>query len=112
MRPIDADFLKWRFQNVQCGGTMKSIEDAIRKMVVGVIDDVPTLKEERVNEHRGEWIYDPDPIRIIGLSDMFVWKCSDCGKHAIITTDFCPNCGAKMKTVTDCHTLEDANDEQ
>ena len=25
--------------------------------------------------------------------------------------NYCPNCGAKMKTVTDCHTLEEANDE-
>lgn len=106
MRPIDADFLKWRFQNVQCGGTMKSIEDAIRKMVVCVIDDVPTLKEERVHEHKGEWIYNPDPLRIIGLPDMFVLECSDCGKHAIITTDFCPNCGIKMNLPSDTVTPE------
>lgn len=48
MRPIDADFLKWKFQNVQCGGTMKSIEDAIRKMVVGEIDDTPTITTEKL----------------------------------------------------------------
>ena len=27
-------------------------------------------------------------------------------------TKFCPNCGARMKTVTDCHALEEENDEQ
>ena len=48
MRPIDADFLKWKFQNVQCGGTMKPVEDAIRKMVVGVIDDAPTITTEKL----------------------------------------------------------------
>ena len=39
--------------------------------------------------------------------------CSICGDWLTASDEyaargwFCPNCGAKMKTVTDCHTLED-----
>ena len=53
----------------------------------------------------GEWIE----------QDSIFFKCSVCGKiqyDALIEMmqgeyHFCPNCGAKMKTVTDCHTLEE-----
>lgn len=41
------------------------------------------------------------------------WTCSACGNsfHTHVPYfkefHFCPNCGAKMQTVTDCHTLEE-----
>ena len=39
-------------------------------------------------QSEGEWGFD-------GMS----WTCSECGEYATkgIKTDFCPNCGAKMK---------------
>lgn len=62
---------------------------------------------------RGEWI--EDDTTYCG-ADRANYKCSLCGKiggtwKRGLTQDelpnYCPNCGAKMKTVTDCHTLEE-----
>lgn len=36
-----------------------------------------------------------------------VGKCSLCGEMSSERGHYCPNCGAKMKNVTDCHTLEE-----
>jgi hypothetical protein len=63
------------------------------------------LLNNRINEieellpKEGEWI-DID-------GTMFA-ECSVCGKrHYGCTTPYCDMCGAKMRTVTDCHTLEE-----
>ncbi len=61
----------------------------------------------------GEWI--EDDTTYCG-ADRANYKCSLCGKiggtwKRGLTQDelpnYCPNCGAKMQTVTDCHTLEE-----
>lgn len=59
----------------------------------------------------GEWIW-----------ENYYWHCSACGENPTRGMGYvqgrnelfrvCPNCGAKMKTVTDCHALEEENDEQ
>ena len=49
----------------------------------------------------GEWI----PINWTYGS---ILKCSNCGELACCCGDYCPNCGARMKTVTDCHTFEES----
>ena len=76
----------------------KHIEDECRKMIghaKPTVDAVPVV--------HGEWI-DID-------GTMFA-KCSVCGKrHYGCTTPYCDMCGAKMQTVTDCHTWRRANDE-
>lgn len=55
----------------------------------------------------GEWIcsypeIEPNPMFMYGI-------CSKCGFEQSISDklNYCPNCGARMKTVTDCHTLEE-----
>ena len=45
-----------------------------------------------IDEQRGRWIYA---------------KCNLCGKVQDARSNYCPNCGARMETVTDCHALED-----
>lgn len=61
----------------------------------------------------GEWIEDDTTYCGANRAN---YKCSLCGKiggtwKRGLTQDelpnYCPNCGAKMQTVTDCHTLED-----
>ena len=47
---------------------------------------------EWIDEQRGRWIYA---------------KCNLCGKVQDVRSNYCPNCCAKMKTVTDCHTLDE-----
>lgn len=54
----------------------------------------------------GEWIW-----------ENYYWHCSACGKNPTRGMGYvqgknelfrvCPNCGAKMRTVTDCHTLDE-----
>lgn len=51
---------------------------------------VRTYKLE--NRPQGEWIYTNNPLR---LNDE--WKCNRCGNISFVETNYCPNCGAKMK---------------
>lgn len=37
----------------------------------------------------------------------FTGNCSECGGNGNLKDKYCRNCGAKMRTVTDCHTLEE-----
>lgn len=49
---------------------------------------------------KGEWIGH-------GAEDEFeYYECPLCGFIGL-NYNYCPNCGAKMRTVTDCHTLEE-----
>lgn len=77
--------------------------------------DALEAAEKRVAEleaqlpKEGEWIIEPH-----GTYGQLRAFCSACGKHSgiggIVSNQkkpYCPNCGAKMKTVTDCHTLEE-----
>lgn len=48
-------------------------------------EQVPTVEERP----QGEWI----KIGDIGLA----YTCNKCGEVNVIPTNFCPNCGAKMK---------------
>ena len=61
----------------------------------------------------GEWIYTP-----LERYKEYKVKCPFCGAEYHDCYDgyidaedmnYCPNCGSKMKTVTDCHTLEEEN---
>ena len=47
---------------------------------------------EWLDEQRGRWIYA---------------KCNLCSKVQDVRSNYCPNCGAKMRTVTDCHSLDE-----
>ena len=47
---------------------------------------------------QGEWIYIDEPI--IG-NPYGRYKCSECNFEEPFESDFCPNCGARMKGVDD-----------
>lgn len=47
----------------------------------------------------GEWIPVDDGTVYV--------KCSVCGEISCCRGKYCTDCGARMKTVTDCHTLEE-----
>ena len=52
------------------------------------IEELMPKDGEWIDEQRGRWIYA---------------KCNLCGKVQDVRSNYCPNCGARMKTVTDCH---------
>ena len=99
-------------------GEMKcnSQDDAIKYAAAELEAAEKRIEElEKQIPKEGEWI-ELDKIRTY---------CSNCNwasysmlvqKDAFLLrnnkTKFCPNCGARMKTVTDCHASGRANDEQ
>ena len=65
------------------------------KMTLGAmptVDAVPVV--------HGEWIFNGR------FAELNHYACSNCNRTEFRMSDYCPNCGARMKTVTDCHTLE------
>lgn len=88
MRPIDADALIRRWCGIKCGCERdecgREIEPCI---VVMTIEEAPTI-----DRPQGEWVYTDNPLR---LNDE--WECSRCGNISFMETNYCPNCGAKMK---------------
>lgn len=98
MRPIDADAVyPWyikAFSKEEIGDRAINPRDLRFSMndIKENLDNIPTLEQE---PKIGHWIKDN------------LWTkpyCSECGKSCIgvhgfdcITTDFCPNCGAKME---------------
>ena len=57
-----------------------------------VLKDIPSA------ENKGEWIF-------VGNSIEPMWECSECGEKEFGSksdlTNFCPNCGIKMKGASD-----------
>ena len=51
-----------------------------------------------VEPKQGEWIYVDEPM--IG-NPYGRYKCSECNREEPFTSDFCPNCGCRMKGVDD-----------
>lgn len=48
-----------------------------------------------VERKRGKWIYQPGGISEFDPGDFFI--CSECDCATLISSDFCPNCGAYMR---------------
>lgn len=85
-RYIDADKLKKFFPDDGEGNWTYNVT------AKSYIDSQPTA-DVRENVH-GEWIFNH-------MSQL--WECSNCHKEEIRTTDFCPKCGADIRTKeTDC----------
>ena len=98
MRLIDADAI---ISFVDVGHLRNPLELAWSDNdVVDMIESRPTI--DAVPVVHGEWEHKPNT---------YICECTACRKYWIPYGDeydyhYCPNCGAKMKTVTDCHTLE------
>lgn len=83
MRLIDADALKKAFCN-HCDGDEPCTEPCID---IGLIETAPTI--DAVEVVHGEWIMYPISE---GMN-----QCSKCGVLRFGESNYCPNCGAKMK---------------
>ena len=71
--------------------------------IKGVLPDEQMPKE-------GEWIEVHDWLQI-PQEERGTYRCSACGQVMKYPWNYCPNCGSRMQTVTDCHALEEANDD-
>ena len=85
-RYIDADAL---IERVTGNGLKPITEQIFRKL----IDDAPTI--DAVSVVHGEWKHD-------GSVWTYRFNCTNCGYHLLgKQTNYCPNCGAKMKGADD-----------
>ncbi len=62
------------------------VQPEIRKYLNGLLDSQPTIDPKDLIPH-GKWIE-----RVPGVT----WECSKCEDVVKQTTDYCPDCGAKM----------------
>lgn len=98
MRMIDADALKVYFvdlskeKDIGFGDVGRMITVKIEH-IIDTIENAPTIEPKR-----GEWIRSSD-IDIAWGSK--VYTCSNCGHKRDSETNFCPNCGARMKGADD-----------
>lgn len=87
-----------------------------------MIDAADALEEaeKRINELttkcsqlQGEWIPSmcthPDGTTEQDVDEWYgeLYECSICHYRMIGEENYCPNCGARMRIVTDCHTLDE-----
>lgn len=91
-RLIDADALRNVFEDMANDRFNKSTATSWGRVFeesADIVDEQPTIEERK----RGEWIEEPN-----------CWyRCSNCGKHypsmrGYMDHNFCPNCGADMRT--------------
>ena len=59
-----------------------------------VLDELPSA-QPTIKPRKGKWIYS----REYGTAK--IWTCSECGWNDIGEWNFCPNCGADMREVTE-----------
>lgn len=87
MRLIDADELAERLWRFELG---------TREQVAGLVATMPTIEAEPIRH--GHWIYTERGFPLAyGYN-----RCSVCGRSiGLDSTDYCPNCGAKMDEVTE-----------
>lgn len=71
------------------------------KMFERILDSLPPAQPER---KKGHW-----QIYIISMLDGEGCKCSECGHEGVPDWDFCPYCGADMRTPTQVQ-LDEADD--
>ena len=82
--------LKHSLDNGWTGGILEAL-DAVK--------DLPTAQPEQKEGHwidkgwDGDWAWQTD-----GRGNCWrVIECSECGKSVLVESNYCPNCGAKMK---------------
>ena len=92
MRPIDGDKL-YQTLNVEIHVTGKENAEAVAKGLTEIASQImgaPTLADPR---RRGHWIHD-----LIGAYYHSACRCSVCGCHVEVESNYCPLCGADMQT--------------
>lgn len=102
MRPIDADDVKKKFQDMlplPQNDEEKDCYFAVRAMLDDWVDSVPTL-----NTKIGYWIWEPDSNYAGGgktSCSICHYPYSDGAFFEVENWDYCPNCGNKMFTKKD-----------
>lgn len=61
--------------------------------VMQIVNDIPTADVQSVKH--GHWVWESN-YRDYDGDICSVYSCSVCSVHSDDTTNFCPNCGAKM----------------
>lgn len=91
MRLIDADDYKERYKDIiDCEIDHPKYQDTLKEL----IDSMQTILEANKAEQTAEWKLVTKP------SDMFAgYRCSNCTELVYGKTNYCPNCGARMKGV-------------
>lgn len=90
MRLIDADALKRAMEEMLMSGK-DAVESAyINEVVQIVIDEAPTIEAKPIVHAR---------IKETGFDECYCsWgECSICGADNMLSSNYCPNCGAKME---------------
>ena len=101
MRPIDADILRERLQDLAYDdwnqGIIKSFADACNE-IIEIVEEQPAVNAVPVRH--GKWL--PKHHYIAGHEFVSGHICSECGDDAMnaegdeFLTDYCPWCGARM----------------
>lgn len=86
MRCIDAD----AFEVVAFEDRDETFADGVQ-WILEKIDAMPTIEPER---KKGTWRR--MPMACYGGGIITEYECSVCGEHQIITSNYCPDCGARM----------------
>jgi len=84
MRMIDADALIREMHNI----ILEDGED--RRIFYEVTERQPTIERKK-----GKWR--KMPMACYGGGTITEYECSVCAEHQIVTSRYCPNCGAYMK---------------
>ena len=102
MRLIDADALKE--QTTKRNSIWDYASDIYGRGLTEIIDNMPTIEERKgkwINNIKKRRLHVIDPkVTIIEVIFPARPKCSECGFEIAHETNFCPNCGADMRGVT------------
>lgn len=107
MRLIDADKFKEDLLKLWDYSTVDDITaTTVLKQVISDLDNASTIsamdiavfgyevaKKENIKGQQGKWIFHKD------YNESCRYGCNQCGNLNNIPSNFCPNCGARMKKI-------------
>ena len=98
MRLIDADVLLKKWQSVldEKADEKDTVAYLTFELFIERLREEPTIEAEP--EQEGVWIYAPSGVALGGTDATYDYKCSLCGEYSVDNTEYCPNCGKKMKS--------------
>lgn len=105
MSSIDADKLKAEFDLIadKYGiGEKKYISIKDIKMIIDKTSTARRARRKTTKRPQGVWqetnvLWETNCGGGMGYDYGYYFKCSACGKQGVDKTNFCPNCGAKMR---------------